>query len=255
MKTGTAVKRTGPQRAGAQRTGTQRTDTQLKKDLALGYRIIAHEGQVHAIIGILAAREPGADTFWIKSMFHGLDEIKPGVGLMRMDLDGKVLEGDYPVHGEWSLMAEIFRGRPDVGGIVHTHAPYICMLMAADREIEPYDQFGVLTRKVAWFKKTPNRVYAPALAREVSKSLGQTNALFMKYHGIITVGPDIRKAVLAASFLELAAKRQIMNAQVAHARPMDRATADDLATDTNFERIGAAIWSYYERKLGPGVIS
>jgi len=235
MKTGTAVKRTGPQRAGAQRTGTQRTDTQLKKDLALGYRIIAHEGQVHAIIGILAAREPGADTFWIKSMFHGLDEIKPAFGLMRM--------------------AEIFRGRPDVGGIVHTHAPYICMLMAADREIEPYDQFGVLTRKVAWFKKTPNRVYAPALAREVSKSLGQANALFMKYHGIITVGPDIRKAVLAASFLELAAKRQILNAQVAGARPMDRATADDLATDTNFERIGAAIWSYYERTLGPGVIS
>jgi len=61
--------------------------------------------------------------------------------------------------------------------------------------------------------------------------------------------------VLAASFLELAARRQVMNEQVAGARPMDKATADDLATDTNFERIGAAIWSYYERKLGPGVIS
>ncbi len=240
MKMGTEVKRTGEQ---------------LKKDLALGYRIIAHEGQAHAIIGILAARAPGADTFWIKSMYHGLDEIKPAFGLMRMDLDGKVLEGDYPIHGEWSLMAEIFRGRDDIGGIVHTHAPYVCMLMAADREIEPYDQFGVLTRKVAWFTKTPNRVYAPALAREVSESLGQANALFMKYHGIITVGPDIRRAVLAASFLELAARRQILNEQVAGARPMDRATADDLATDTNFERIGAAIWSYYERKLGPGVIS
>ena len=89
----------------------------------------------------------------------------------------------------------------------------------------------------------------------MSKSLGGTTALFMKYHGIITVGPDIRRAVLAASFLELAAKRQVLNAQVAGARPMDRAMADDLATDTNFERIGAAIWSYYERKLGPGVIS
>src|SRR5207237_510243 len=89
MKTGTAVKRTGPQRTGAQRTGAQRADGQLKKDLALGYRIIAHEGQAHAIIGILAAREPGADTFWIKSMFHGLDEIKPGFGLMRMDRAGR----------------------------------------------------------------------------------------------------------------------------------------------------------------------
>lgn len=43
-------------------------------------------------------------------------------------------------------MAEIFRAPPDVSGIGHTHAPYVCMLMAADREIEPYDQFGVLTR-------------------------------------------------------------------------------------------------------------
>lgn len=61
--------------------------------------------------------------------------------------------------------------------------------------------------------------------------------------------------MLAASFLELAAKRQVMNAQVAGARPMDKAMADDLATDTNFGRIGEAIWSYYERRLGPGVIS
>ncbi len=36
---------------------------------------------------------------------------------------------------------------------------------------------------------------------------------------------------------------------------MDQATADSLATDTNFGRIGEAIWSYYERTLGPGVIS
>jgi ribulose-5-phosphate 4-epimerase/fuculose-1-phosphate aldolase len=233
----------------------KRTAGQLTKDLALAYRIIAHEGHAYAIIGILAAREPGADNFWIKSMYHGLDEITPTFGLMRMNLDGMVLEGDYPVHGEWSLMAEIFRARPDVGGIVHTHAPYVCMLMAADREIEPYDQFGVLTRKVAWFRKTPNRVYAPELAREVAASLGQASALFMKYHGIITVGPDIRKALFAASFLELAAKRQVLNEQVAGAKPMDAATADALAADTNFDRITAAIWSYYERTLGPGVIS
>jgi L-fuculose-phosphate aldolase len=230
-------------------------DLQLRKDLALGYRIMAHEGHTYAIIGILAAREPGADTFWIKSMFHGLDEITPTFGLMRMNLDGKVLDGDDPVHGEWSLMAEIFRARPDVGGIVHTHAPHICLLMAADREIEPYDQFGVLTRKVAWFRDTPNRVYGPELARSVARSLGQETALFMKYHGIITVGPNIRKAVMAASFLELAARRQVLNEQVKGARPMDQTTANSLATDTNFGRIGEAVWSYYERTLGPGVIS
>lgn len=220
----------------------------LKRDLALAGRILALEGHGDSIMGIVAARVPGSERFWIKSMGYGLDELTPE-RLIEMDLKGQVFGPDLPVHSEWHLFAELFRARPDVGGIVHTHAPYACMLSAAERDIEPYDQFGVFHKSIRWYRGAPNRINTPELGREVAEALGDGDALMMKHHGIVTVGPDIRIAALSATFLEKAARRQILNEQVQGARPIEPAQAEELRRSTPFERMLPNIWSYYERRL------
>lgn len=220
----------------------------IKHDLALAYRIMSFEGHGDTVFGILAARNPDDATFWIKSMAYGMDEVTPET-LLRMDLEGNAVEGDDPVHSEWPMFAEIFRFRADVGGIVHTHAPHCCMLAAAELDVAPYDQYGVYVMEIAWFKKTPNRVSTPKLARAIVESLGGFQALFIKHHGIVTVGGDIREAALLATFLEKAARRQVLNMLIPGAQPMSKETAEELRATTRFDRMLPAIWAYYKRRL------
>jgi L-fuculose-phosphate aldolase len=50
----------------------------------------------------------------------GLEEIKPA-DLLLLDFDGRVLAGRHPRHVEYPIHAELFRARPEVQAVVHTH--------------------------------------------------------------------------------------------------------------------------------------
>src|SRR2546428_14137978 len=92
----------------------------LKRRLADACRILAAAGQGDDVWGHATARVPGTNTFWMKAAGLGLEEIGPEQ-LLLIDLDGKVLRGSLPRHSEVFIHAEVFRARPEVNGVVHTH--------------------------------------------------------------------------------------------------------------------------------------
>ena len=93
-------------------------------------RILAANGQEHFAFGHVSAREaPGADRFWFKGRGLGLGEITLD-DLVLLDLDGNQLGGTRPVHDEYPIHAEIFRARPEVTCVVHTH-PFESAALAA----------------------------------------------------------------------------------------------------------------------------
>lgn len=124
-----------------------------------------------------------------------------------------VVDGDlYPVEGdlmpssESLLHAAIYAARPDVGGIVHTHAVYSSAVAAAGMNIPPVvDEMVVrLGGEVRVSEYAPPA--SEAVAERVCEALGNRDAALIRNHGAVGVGVDARSALEAAILTERVAK-------------------------------------------------
>ncbi len=106
---------------------------------------------------------------------------------------------------ETPLHAAIYRARPDVGAVVHTHSPYACVC-AVNREAIP-----PLLEEAAQLLGGAVEVapYAPAgteaLAAAAVSALGEGKAVLLANHGVVGVGKDLREALLVCQVVEKSA--------------------------------------------------
>ena len=123
--------------------------------------------------------------------------------IVHLDLDGRpVSESRHPPSLEWRLHAAVYRARPDVGGIVHTHSPH-----ATARS---FDQAPLLleTEERTYLGLDRIEVAAPApagsdeLARGAVQALGARPAALLARHGVIGVGSDPEEAFQMCCLVE-----------------------------------------------------
>ena len=126
--------------------------------------------------------------------------------LLIVDLEGKIVEGKLLPSVDTPTHLYIYRQRPDVGGIVHTHSPYATSFAILGQPIPVCltaiaDEFG---------GPIPVGAYAPVggeeIGQEVIRSLGKSPAILIKNHGVFTVGSTPSAALKAAVMLEDVAK-------------------------------------------------
>ncbi len=119
-----------------------------------------------------------------------------------LDLDGKVVEGRLKPSVDAPTHLYVYRHRPDVQGMVHTHSPYATAFAAVGRSIPVYltaiaDEFG---------GPVPVGAYAQIgeeqIGEEIIRSIGDSMAILMKNHGVFTIGPTVMAAVKAAVMTE-----------------------------------------------------
>jgi len=119
-----------------------------------------------------------------------------------LDLDGNQVEGDLkPSSDTWSHLY-IYRHRPDVNGVVHTHSRYATAFAAVGRSIPVYltaiaDEFGVEI-PCAGFAL----IGSEAIGAQVVEHIGNSSAVLLKNHGVFTVGPTAEAAVKSAVMVE-----------------------------------------------------
>ena len=107
---------------------------------------------------------------------------------------------------EWRFHRDIFAARPDVGAIVHTHAPYSTVLSMLRRPI-PASHYMIAAFGGARIECSD---YAPFGTQELSDlalaALGPRQGVLLGSHGMIAVGPDLSHALRLAGELETLAK-------------------------------------------------
>ena len=226
------------------------SDPGLRYEVALAGRIMGYVGQSDAIMGFAGARAEDGASFWMKPMTLGMDEVKPG-DLLRIDYEGKVVEGEGKAHNEWVFFAAIFRDYPEYAAAVHTHAAYSLAIAALGKSIEPFDQFGTyfFANGVPIFDDSPDRVYTFELADAILKKMGDSPAVIINYHGILTVGKSMQEACMRAVFLEKAAETQHRSYSAGAARHLNEDLAIKLGKNAPYDLINAFYWNYYERQL------
>ena len=234
----------------AGREGDGAGSTDLKRTLATACRILSMEGYQDMTLGHMSAREPGSSTFWMKPSGFGLNEISPEM-LIRVDLDGKKLEGEGRRHIEVFIHSEIYRRRLDVNAVLHGHPVYATLFGSSDFSLRPLMHEGAyFAPHVPRFDLTSDLIMNPEQGRAVAEALGSYAALFMRNHGVVVVGESAEEACLAAIFLEKAAQTQLV---AISAGPCSWATPEDTRAKQEHiyrnPQLMKDFWGYFCRKL------
>ena len=151
--------------------------------------------------GNVSARDPATGFVVIKPSGLRYEALRPE-HMVILDLDGKRVEGDLKPSSDTASHLYIYRHRPDINGVVHTHSPYATAFAALGKPIPVYltamgDEFG---------GPVPCGGFAligsEAIGQVVVESIGDSPAVLLKNHGVFTVGPSAEAAVKAAVMVE-----------------------------------------------------
>lgn len=122
------------------------------------------------------------------------------------DLDGTVVDGDRRPSSEIPFHTAVYRARPDVGGVVHTHSPFATVLAIMRRPIPAVHyviaSFGVDEIPVVQYETYGTTDLAEKIA-EIAAS--GANGALLANHGAVAFGVTLDKAAEHASLLEFLA--------------------------------------------------
>ena len=184
---------------------------EIKEKIILAGKVLVAEGQDDFTRGHISFRLPdNPSLFFMKPHSIGLDEITME-NILTIDLEGKVVAGAARRHSEVYIHSEIFKARPDVHCVLHTHPPYLIALSASERPLRCYSQGGALFyNSLGRYADTINLIRSHEMGAAVARDLGKRRGVLLKNHGIVTTGVSIEEVVISTIMLEDAAKIQLI---------------------------------------------
>lgn len=173
----------------------------LREEVCEGNLVLPRAGLVAWTGGNLSARDPETGHIVIKPSGVLYDEMTPE-DMVVVDMDGRIVHGDRGPSSDTASHLGVYRRRPDVMSIVHTHSRYATAFAAVGRPIPCVltaiaDEFGGDIPLGAYASIGGNEI-----GDEIVRSIGNSPAILMKQHGVFTVGPSIKKALQAAVMVE-----------------------------------------------------
>ena len=151
--------------------------------------------------GNVSARDPKSGLVAIKPSGLRYEELRPE-HMVIVDPDGQVVEGSLKPSSDTASHLYIYRHRPDINGVVHTHSRYATAFAALGRPIPVYltamgDEFG---------GPIPCGGFALIGGEKIGKmvvaEIGDSSAILLKNHGVFTIGKDAESAVKSAVMVE-----------------------------------------------------
>lgn len=223
-------------------------NSEITAKLALSCNILARNDQTDMTLVHVSARLPGQDIFYMKPYAMGLDEVRRD-DIIILDFGGNKLHGERRRHAEYPLHSEIYRLRPDVNCVVHTHPLYAVILGAAGGQLHPISHEGTLFTDLPLFTETTELIRTPEQGEAVARCLGQARALLLKNHGIVVVAPSIEEATIHAILLEKAAKIEILSRQAGAVTWSTREESRRKVEQIYHARAIQNYWNYFVRQV------
>jgi L-ribulose-5-phosphate 4-epimerase len=151
--------------------------------------------------GNVSGRDPATDLVAIKPSGVPYEDLTPD-NLVILNLQGEVVEGSLLPSIDTVTHLYVYRNRPDVFGMVHTHSPYASIFAVLGEPIPPCLTTCGLVRG-----GVPLGGYAPplgddAIGREMLRVIGGSLAVIMQSHGVFTIGGSASEATRVAVEVE-----------------------------------------------------
>jgi len=218
-----------------------------RETVAWASRILAYYGHGDLTLGHVSIR--AGDRVYMKRKGVGLEEVVPA-DVQIFDLDGRKLDGDGGVHLEVPLHTEVYKVRPDVGAVIHTHPLWALALGAVETPLRYLAHDALLFPDgLSRFDETSDLITGTATGAAVARALGSRRAVLMRNHGVLIVGRTVGWAVLAALALERAVHLQSVAGSLGTPVPIPDRGVPALHASKYREEFIDEYWEYWLRCL------
>ena len=177
--------------------------------------------------GNVSARDPESNLVVIKHSGIRYEDLTADK-MVVLALSGNILEGNLKPSSDPASHLFIYRHRPDVNGVVHTHSRYATAFAAVGKTIPVYltaqaDEFG---------GEIPCGGFAliggEEIGQQVVDHIGKSSALLLKNHGVFTIGKNANSAVKSAVMVEDIAATVWMALQIGIPQEIDSENVEKL---------------------------
>ena len=168
--------------------------------------------------------------------------------IVTVDLDGHLVEGTAKPPLEYHIHSEIYRARPDVNAVMHTHPQWSTYLTMTGTKYLPVYAQGVLVGDMPVLDSVLS-INTKPMGEKLAAALGRRPAVLLKAHGAVAVGADIVECFALAAYIEENAYRQYMAMQIGtpyvFSEAEQQASREKLWTASLFKKT----WDHYHSKI------
>ena len=232
-------------------SGEKQDTVAVVRDLALANRILAREGVVDAF-GHVSGRHPEHPDRYLLSCSRS-PALVTVEDIVEYTLDGDSVDPDAPRgYLERHIHGGIYEAAPDVQAVVHNHAHEVIPFSITGVKVRPVFHIGsVIGRDVpVWdihdtFGDTDMLVTNMEQGRDLGAAVAGHKAALMRGHGCVTVGRNIREAVMRAIYLQVNARLQMMALQLGDPKYLSDGEVELASKHTEWPVPVGRTWEYW----------
>lgn len=219
-----------------------------RQKLALTCRILFDNGHDSGLAGQITARTGKPGEYLTQRLGLGFDEIAED-NLLTVDEDLHVLDGAGMPNPANRFHSWVYRARPDVNCIIHTHALHASALGMLEEPLKiSHMDNCVLYDDVAFVGEWPGVPVGNEEGEFISAALGQKRALLLSHHGLLVAATSIEEACVLSIAFERAARMHLLAAAAGTIRPIDHRLAKEAHDWIVRPRRNTVAFEYYARR-------
>lgn len=229
-------------------------DPALVEKLVIANRILYDQGVVDGF-GHVSVRHDRSNEHFLLSCNRAPGLVRRA-DILVYDLNGDLaVPSDQRSYLERFIHSEIYRARPDVMAVVHSHSPSVIPFGVTGQRLRPiFHMSGFLGSGTSHFEiresagNTDLLIRNSGLGKALAESLAQHTCVLMRGHGSTTVAPSLERVVYRAIYAEENAKLQLTASALG---PIEFLTPEeaDLAMNTNEGQVMRP-WELWRQRIG-----
>ena len=220
----------------------------VREKLALACRILFDRGHDSGLAGQISARGPQPGTFYTQQLGLGFDEISAS-NLLLVNEDLEVLEGQGMANPANRFHSWLYRARPDVNCIIHTHPTHVAALSMLEVPLQvSHMDVCPLYDDCAFLQHWPGVPVGNEEGEIIAAALGDKRAILLSHHGRLSTGAYIEQACVTANLIERAAQLQLLAMAAGSVQPIDPALGREAHDWIDRPKRHGAAFDYFARQ-------
>ncbi|MEK4009970.1 class II aldolase/adducin family protein [Peribacillus sp. FSL M8-0224] len=219
---------------------------ELKKQLVEGIRMLENIGHID-FNGHFSVRIPKTDLIFINSAGASRSSLTVD-NIITIDMAGNLVEGTGRPPNEYPLHTQIYKRRPDVQAISHTHPRWSTLFTIAKMPLRPVIIQGAVLGTIPVLSKS-HSISNVEIADELAKKIEDHHIALLKAHGAVITGDSIIETFVRSVFLEENAQRQYMASQLGYAHSLEDEEIVSMSKFIWQPKNIQKVWDYHLSKL------
>jgi L-ribulose-5-phosphate 4-epimerase len=218
-----------------------------QKQMLVDAILMLERAEVIDFNGHFSWRLPGQDLMLINSGASVRSALTVA-DIVTIDFDGNLIEGDAVPPMEFHIHSEIYRRRPDVNSVVHTHPTWSTLFSMTGNVVKPVIMQASVLGEIQRFPQTVSINKRP-LGQDLAECLGPHRVAMLKSHGAVIAAEGILEAFVLAFYLEENAHRQYLAQQIGEPMVLSPEQVETIGRNLWKPNLLKKVWDYHAGKL------